>query len=577
MTDGLKDAHRDAIVNIFRSYERVERAVLFGSRAMETFTQGSDVDIALFGDSLTTADQSRLATAMEELTIPQRIDLVLYDGIEDAALRKHVQRHGVELYTRCKNTSTRPENSRRFHDQIKQSIAPAALPLGSTAARAIHEEEIFPTTEQNLTQDNWREIPFNEAVQVNPKVKLNPGQLYPYVDMAAVNASSKFAYAAVERKFNGGGSRFHDGDTLMARITPCLENGKIARYRTSQQTPLAHGSTEFIIIRGRPEVTDNNFAYYLTQWDFIREYAIGQMTGTSGRQRVPTESLSHLTIPLLPLSEQRAIAHILGTLDDKIELNRRMNETLEAMARAIFKEWFVDFGPVRAKAEGREPYLLSEIWDLFPSTFDDEGIPESWSYTSLTALSDLNPDSWSKINFPEEIDYVDLANTKWGTIEVTQRFLWRDAPSRAKRILRPGDTIVGLVRPGNGSYSFINDSGLTGSTGFAVLRPRESQHTEVIYLSATDPKNIERLANLADGGAYPAVRPEVVGDTEVIIPPDAVLTRFSDCISSFFDRMEINRRESRALAQARDLLLPRLMSGEVRIIDAEKVVETAIS
>ncbi len=100
MTDGLKDTHRSAIVNLLRSNERVERAVLFGSRAKQTFTQGSDVDIALFGESLTITDQARLAAAMEELTVPQRVDLLLYDRVENASLRKHVQREGVELYRR---------------------------------------------------------------------------------------------------------------------------------------------------------------------------------------------------------------------------------------------------------------------------------------------------------------------------------------------------------------------------------------------------------------------------------------------------------------------------------------------
>ena len=100
MTDGLKDTHRSAIVNLLRSNERVERAVLFGSRARQTFTQGSDVDIALFGESLTITDQARLAAAMEELTVPQRVDLLLYDRVENTSLRKHVQREGVELYRR---------------------------------------------------------------------------------------------------------------------------------------------------------------------------------------------------------------------------------------------------------------------------------------------------------------------------------------------------------------------------------------------------------------------------------------------------------------------------------------------
>ena len=121
----------------------------------------------------------------------------------------------------------------------------------------------------------------------------------------------------------------------------------------------------------------------------VRNFAISQMTGTSGRQRVPAESLAHLTVRIPPLPEQRAIAHILGTLDDKIELNRRMNETLEAMAQATFKDWFVDFGPVRAKVEGREAYLPEDVWGLFPDSFQESElgeIPRGWGVCSLNEI-----------------------------------------------------------------------------------------------------------------------------------------------------------------------------------------------
>ena len=147
---------------------------------------------------------------------------------------------------------------------------------------------------------DWREMPFSEAALVNPPTRLERGEVYPFVDMAAVNADSRSAYPAEERPFKGSGSRFRDSDTLMARITPCLENGKIARYRAPEGQQQAHGSTEFIVIRGRPGISDNNFAYYLTQWEEVRNYAVGQMTGTSGRQRVPVDSLDHLTVPSAP-------------------------------------------------------------------------------------------------------------------------------------------------------------------------------------------------------------------------------------------------------------------------------------
>jgi type I restriction enzyme S subunit len=276
-------------------------------------------------------------------------------------------------------------------------------------------------------------------------------------------------------------------------------------------------------------------------------------------------------------TEQEAIGSILTALDKKIELNRRMNETLEAMARAIFKDWFVDFGPTRAKMAGSKPYLAPEIWDLFPDSLDDEGKPRGWEDRTISKLADLNPESWSRANYPLEIRYVDLANTKWGTIESTELHTTETAPSRAQRIIRPGDTIIGTVRPGNGSYALIDDEGFTASTGFAVLRPKLPSHREIVYLSLTMPENIDRLSHLADGGAYPAVRPEVIAATEVMIAPSSVTLHFSDMVAPLIDRMEANKRENSTLAKMRDILLPKLMSGEIRIPDSGPTAELVLA
>jgi type I restriction enzyme S subunit len=279
-----------------------------------------------------------------------------------------------------------------------------------------------------------------------------------------------------------------------------------------------------------------------------------------------------------PLDEQRAIAHILGTLDDKIELNRRMNETLEAMARALFKSWFVDFDPVRAKTEGRNPGLPKPLADLFPDSFEDSElgeIPKGWGVGTLSDVASLNPESWSKETRPVVINYIDLSNVKWGSIDDVVGYTQQDAPSRAQRVLRSGDTIVGTVRPGNGSFAFINTDGLTGSTGFAVLRPHRSEYAQFIYLAATAAENIDALTHLADGGAYPAVRPDVVIATPVIRPRDKVLARFSIFIDSLFARIAQNEHESRTLAALRVTLLPKLISGELRINVGGPYVEEA--
>jgi type I restriction enzyme S subunit len=277
--------------------------------------------------------------------------------------------------------------------------------------------------------------------------------------------------------------------------------------------------------------------------------------------------LRGLEIPNPPLSEQRAIAHILGTLDDKIELNRCMNLTLEAMARALFKSWFVDFDPVRAKAEGRDPGLPNEIADLFPSRLIDSElgeIPEGWEIATLADFADLNPETWTKQTRPTEIRYIDLSNTKWGRIETVTVYTEAHVPSRAQRVLRPGDTIVGIVRPGNGSYALISEGGLTGSTGFAVLRPSTLEFTEMVYLAVTAADKIEVLAHLADGGAYPAIRPEAIAATRIVRPTDDVLAQFSSITKPIIGEITRNECESRTLGILRDALLPKLISGEIR-------------
>jgi len=253
-----------------------------------------------------------------------------------------------------------------------------------------------------------------------------------------------------------------------------------------------------------------------------------------------------------------------------------MNETLEAMARALFKSWFVDFDPVRAKAEGRDTGLPKRLADLFPARLVDSEfgeIPEGWEVGTLADLSELNPEVWTKETRPAAINYVDLSNTKWGRIEAVTAHAATDAPSRAQRVLRPGDAIVGTVRPGNGSYALISEVGLTGSTGFAVLRPRAPQYAQLVYLAVTAPENIDVLAHLADGGAYPAVRPEVVAATPVVRPDDDVLQRFFRISGPLLAKMAQNEREARTLGALRDALLPKLVSGELQVENAERIIE----
>ncbi len=299
------------------------------------------------------------------------------------------------------------------------------------------------------------------------------------------------------------------------------------------------------------------------------------MGGRSAQAGLNKDGLAVISLPLPPLREQEAIASILTALDDKIDLNRRMNETLEAMARAIFQDWFVDFGPTRAKMEGRPPYLARDLWTLFPDRLDAEGKPEGWTNETLTTVADLNPESWSPRTMPPAIEYLDLSGCKNGEIQELQTLAREDAPSRAQRILRPGDTVVGTVRPGNRSFALIGREGITGSTGFAVLRPKHAAYREFVYLAATADDAIAFLAHRADGAAYPAVRPDTVAALPGLWPGDALHVAFSGLVAPMIDRTHANRAEASTLAATRDLLIPRLVSGELRVKDAERAVEAA--
>lgn len=323
-----------------------------------------------------------------------------------------------------------------------------------------------------------------------------------------------------------------------------------------------------------PEVAAH--VYWVLRTPQYRQYCAGRLTGSAAASFSRSDLLAY---PIPPVTRAtRALVHVLDAVEDKIELNRRLNETLEAMARALFKSWFVDFDPVRAKAEGRDPGLPQPILDLFPARFEDADlveVPVGWRSTTLAEFALLNPESWSTANRPGTLDYVDLSNTKWGRIDAITTHHSSMAPSRAQRVLRPGDTIVGTVRPGNGSYALVNEDGLTGSTGFAVLRPLRPEFTEFVYLAATDRENIEALAHLADGAAYPAVRPEAVLATSVVHEPDDVAGRFSELTRPMLRMIAVSDAQSRTLAEIRDVLLPMLVSGELRGSEAERVLEAA--
>ncbi|MDE2780322.1 MAG: restriction endonuclease subunit S [Chloroflexota bacterium] len=533
----IRPDHLEIVQDILREHLPVEAEVwVFGSRANWTTKDSSDLDLAVEG--ATNFDHKamvRLEIAFEESELPYTVDVVDLNAVSKE-FKKIVEGQKVPLPSVRFQAQANDGGWKRVTlGDVCTKVGSGATPRGG---RDVYLDEGLYTLirSQNVYNDGFHRdgLAFIGDSHAN---ELQNVEVFEEDVLLNITGDSVARVCQVAP------------DVLPARV-----NQHVA------------------IIRPDSDNLDAGYLrYYLASPEM--QAMLLSWAGSGGTRNALTKGMiESLEISLPPVSEQRAIAAILGALDDKIELNRRMNQTLEEMARAIFRDWFVDFGPVRAKLEGREPYLPPELWDLFPDRLVDSElgeIPEGWEVKALGEVSNLNPESWSRTNYPVHVEYVDLANTKWGVIGSTQHFAWKGAPSRAKRVLRTGDTIVGTVRPGNGSYSFIGNDGLTGSTGFAVLRPLHPRFRELVYLSATALDNIERLAHRADGAAYPAVRPEIISETEVAIPADEsrVLNWFSKTVGPVLDKMESVKAESRALATQRDALLPKLISGESRVAD----------
>lgn len=462
---------------------------------------------------------------------------------------------------------------------------------------------------------DWEEYRFGELCDISRGASPRPINEFmsdtgmPWVKIADATASdSKFIERTKERiKLDGASKsvKVFPGDLILTNsATPGLP-----RFM-SIEACIHDGWMLLRNFRG----LDKEFAFWLLMHE--RKNLVAQGNG-SVFTNLKTDILRNHTVSIPSLEQQSVIAKILNSLSDKIQLNHQINQTLEQMAQAIFKSWFVDFEPTRAKiaaleaggseddallaamqaiagsalfatdvADADAPTQLARLQadhpeqyatlrataELFPSAMQESElgeIPEGWSVGTLADFSDLNKNSWTAKTIPEEIDYVDLANTKNGVIECTTRYLSGDAPSRARRKLFNGDTIIGTVRPGNRSFAFIKQpsSSLTGSTGFAVLSPKSPEFAEYIYIAATSDAAINHLAHLADGGAYPAVRSEVVAGITVIVPKSSVLMCFHEMVRPYFDISASLKTENKSLSELRDILLPKLLSGELSLAD----------
>ena len=544
----LSSRHREKLDALLREHLPGIEVWAYGSRVNGNSHDGSDLDLVL------------RAPDLQEIPIGPLTDFT--EALHNSTLPFLVE---------ARDWARLPES---FHREIEQGHV------------VVIEKENQPAGSE------WRDMPFSEAVQINPRVRLERGKTYPYVDMASINAKDRSASALTRRKYSGSGSRFQCGDTLMARITPCLENGKIARFvptTLGSNTP-AHGSTEFIIIRGRPNVTVTDFVYYLTRWNGVRNYAIDQMTGTSGRQRVPTDCFDHLLVPVPPLPEQHAIAHILGTLDDKIELNRRMNETLETMVRAVFKDWFVDFDPVRAKMEGRWrpgeslPGLPAHLYDLFPDRLVESElgeIPEGWEVGTVDKLATVvggTTPSTKNIRYWQGGNHHwatprDLASLSTPVLLHTERQITDAGLAKISSGLLPQGSILLSSRAPIG-YLAIAEIPVAINQGFIGILPREGiSNLFMLYWSKA---SNEEIVSYANGSTFLEINKGNFRRIPLVTPDEIVITMFDRWVRPLYECIVSNEHESRIVATIRNTLLPKLVPGEWRIGNLETLSNGSI-
>ena len=429
---------------------------------------------------------------------------------------------------------------------------------------------------------DWQPSKLGDVIAVNPFRPLAKGSDSVYISMQQVETANRTVNEINHRAFKGSGTRFQNGDTLLARITPCLENGKTAYVDFLDEAEVGHGSTEFIVITGIEGVSDDLFVYYLARYPEFRNYAIVRMEGSSGRQRVPAPTLKNYTFACPSYDEQHAISHVLGSLDNKIELNRWMNETLEATARAIFKSWFVDFDPVRAKAEGGDPGLADDIAALFPDSFENSElgeIPTGWKSRSLYASAKyINGAAYRNFHFTDEegaFPVVKIAELKNGVTSQT-KFTKTELDDK----YRIGDGEILLSWSGNpdtsiGAFVWCGGPAWLNQHIFRVLPHQGIEKHFVFYLLKYLRPVFAEIARDKQTTGLGHFTARDMKRLMVVHPPESILTIFNDSVGPMFDRWYDNLFESNTIASLRDALLPKLISGELRVPDAEKFVEEA--
>lgn len=383
----------------------------------------------------------------------------------------------------------------------------------------------------------WREQTLSEFMHFNPRTPLLKGSIAKKVAMEHLASFNRKIQGYEEDIFKGG-AKFKNGDTLVARITPCLENGKTAYVDFLVDKEVAFGSTEFIVLRAKEGISDSKFIFYLAISDEFRDTAIQLMSGSSGRQRVETEALKQKVFSLPPLPEQKAIAEVLSSLDDKIDLLTRQNKTLEDLAQTYFRKWFVEDA--------------SEDWDVVPISSKYNILLGGTPSRKIESYWKNGTVGW--INSGKVNDFRILEASEFITEEALQK--------SAAKLLPAGTTVIAITGATLGQISIIEYS-FAANQSVIGLVPKAELSNNFIYLWLKE--NLDALVSRQTGGAQQHINSDDVKSFEVVVPNSKMVNLFSIVIDPMMEKISRNCFQILILQKLRDTLLPKLISGEVRV------------
>ncbi|MDE0103113.1 MAG: restriction endonuclease subunit S [Bryobacterales bacterium] len=535
--------------DVLRRHVPDREVLAFGSRAKWTAKDYSDLDLAIMGEEpLSLHASSALDEALVDSDLPFRVDIVDWARI-DEGFRAIIRRSAVSLQVLA------GDNARPYSGH--------EMPLGPSRAVAVGEWPTLSLREAGVA--------LFDCVHRTPPAEESG---YPYVGIPQVR-DGRIDLVGARRI-----SRQHF-EEWTKRSKPEPLDVVLSRRCNPGTTAFVPEGLEFalgqnlVLLRANGARVSQPFLRWLVRgpqwWEQVGKYLnVGAVFDSLKCADIPD---FELLIP--PLSEQHAIAHILGTLDDKIELNRRMNETLEAMARALFKSWFVDFDPVRSKMEGRSTGLPHDIADLFPDQMVDSEmgeIPVGWHVASLSDLAALRRKGSDPKSEASDTPYIGLADMPRGSIALTD---WGEigSVSSRKTAFKAGDVLFGKLRPYFHKVGIAPVDGLC-STDIIVLSARKSKWSSFVLACVSSSALIAHASQTATGTKMPRTSWQAMSGYELCRPTDAIALEFQRIVLPMVGRIVENVHESRTLAALRDTLLPKLISGEIRVPRAERTMES---